>query len=102
MKTVDESKNPDDCNVYKILKLFLTQTENDILRQRYLKGGLSYKEVKDMLYEKLIAFVQPVQTKYKEIADEEIIRLLAKNAERANAIASQKIVDVYKKVGFTL
>jgi len=35
---VEASKNPDECNVYNILKLFLSLEENDVLRQRYLSG----------------------------------------------------------------
>jgi tryptophanyl-tRNA synthetase len=34
-KTVEESKNPDECNVYKILKLFLNEKENKEIRARY-------------------------------------------------------------------
>jgi tryptophanyl-tRNA synthetase len=34
-KGVDEQKDPDTCNVYKILKLFLTEDENVVLRKRY-------------------------------------------------------------------
>jgi tryptophanyl-tRNA synthetase len=35
-QTVEEPKNPDECNVYKICKLFLTPTEDEELRKRYL------------------------------------------------------------------
>lgn len=35
-KTVEEVKNPDECNVYKILKLFLNEQENSDLRNKYL------------------------------------------------------------------
>jgi tryptophanyl-tRNA synthetase len=35
-QTVDESKDPDECNVYNICKLFLTPEEDDILRKKYL------------------------------------------------------------------
>jgi tryptophanyl-tRNA synthetase len=59
---------------------------------------LSYKDAKDALFEKIIAFIAPIQEKYKGIADEDIIAMLANNADRANAIASKKIADVYKKV----
>ncbi|MEI8252958.1 MAG: hypothetical protein WCG25_04340 [bacterium] len=34
-QTVEESKNPDECNVYKILKLFLNEEENIAIRNRY-------------------------------------------------------------------
>jgi tryptophanyl-tRNA synthetase len=37
-QTVEEPKNPDECNVYKILKLFLDEEENIAIRNRYNAG----------------------------------------------------------------
>jgi tryptophanyl-tRNA synthetase len=34
---IEEPKNPDECNVYNILKLFLTDEENKQIREKYLK-----------------------------------------------------------------
>jgi tryptophanyl-tRNA synthetase len=34
-KTVEEPKNPDECNVYNITKLFLTPEEDKELRNKY-------------------------------------------------------------------
>lgn len=99
---IEDPKEPDTCNVFNIMKLLLTAEEESYRRKRYTDGGLSYKEVKDELFVKIMAFVAPIQERYNAITDKEIIALLAKNAERANAIASKKIVDVYKKVGFSL
>ena len=101
-QTVEESKNPDECNVYKICKLFLTPEEDEILRKKYQAWGLSYKDAKEYLYEKILAFVKPIQEKYAKISDQEIIDLLKKNAEKVNKLAEKKIEEVYKKVGFTL
>ena len=101
-QTVEEIKNPDECNVYKICKLFLTPEEDEVLRKRYLAWGLSYRDAKEYLYEKIIAFVQPIQEKYAKISDKEIIDLLKKNAKKVNELAQKKIAEVYKKIGFTL
>jgi len=49
-----------------------------------------------------MAFVTPIQVKYNAITDEEIVTLLAQNADRANALAAKKIQDVYQKVGLSL
>lgn len=99
---VDDPKDPDECNVYNILKLFLDEQEDVALRDKYQAGGLSYKYAKEYLYEKLLAFLAPLQTKYKEISDSDVIDLLTRNVGRANAIASTKINEVYEKIGFTL
>lgn len=101
-QTVEEPKNPDECNVYKILKLFLNDEENTAIRNRYTAWWLSYKEVKDYLYEKIITFLKPIQEKYAQIYDQEITDLLAKNAKIVNEIASKKVEEVYRKIGFKL
>jgi archaellum component FlaC len=59
---------------------------------------LSYKDAKDYLYEKIIAFVKPIQEKYAQISDNAIIDILEKNANKVNMLAQQKIEDVYKKI----
>ncbi|NOZ44700.1 MAG: hypothetical protein GXP45_06235 [bacterium] len=84
------------------MKLFLTEAENKEMRSKYEKGGLSYKYAKDVLFEKLIDFLKPIQDKYAQISDQEIIDMLAKNAKTANEIAQKKIKEVYQKVGFSL
>ena len=80
----------------------MTPEEDEILRKRYQAGGLSYKEAKDYLYEKIINFVKPIQEKYAKISDQEIIDLVQKNTKKVNELAQKKIEEVYKKVGFNL
>lgn len=101
-QTVEEPKNPDECNVYKICKLFLTPTEDEELRKRYLAWGLSFKDAKDYLYEKIVTFLKPIQEKYAKITDKEILDLLSKNAKIVNVIAEKKIEEVYKKIWFNV
>lgn len=101
-QAVEEPKDPDSCNVYKICKLFLTPEEDEKLRKRYELGGLSYKDVKEYLFEKIMEFVKPIQERYAKISDKEITDLLKKNAKKVNELAQKKIEDVYKKIGFSL
>lgn len=101
-KWVEEPKDPDTCNVYNILKLFLTKEEDAIRRKKYTDGGMGYKEVKDFLYEKILEFVKPIQERYNKITDDEIIAIINESTPKAQAIAQQKIEEVYKKVGFIL
>lgn len=101
-QTVDEPKDPDQCNVYAICKLFLTPEEDAALRKRYEMWWLSYKDAKEYLFEKIISFVQPIQERYAKISDKEIIDLLEKNAKKVNEIAQKKIKEIYRKIGFSL
>jgi tryptophanyl-tRNA synthetase len=88
--------------VYQLCKLFLTPEEDEALRAKYLKGWLSFKEAKDYLFEKIMETLTPIQKKYAEISDEEIIKILKKWKESVSPIAEKKVEDVYKKVGFIL
>ncbi|MCK9467430.1 MAG: tryptophan--tRNA ligase [Candidatus Absconditabacterales bacterium] len=101
-QTVEESKNPDECNVYSLCKLFITETEDAELRKKYLAGGLSYKYAKEYLFEKIMDFLRPIQEKYNKISDQEIKDLLTKNAKYVNEISEKKIKDIYDKIGFNL
>lgn len=102
MKTVEEPKNPDENHVYNIVKFFLTPEEDVALREKFLAGGYSYKEAKDYAFEKMWAYLKPLQERYYSISDAEIIDLLEKNAKVVGALAEQKMREVYKKVGLAL
>lgn len=101
LQTIEEPKDPDTCHIYAITRLFLTTDEDTELRKKYTDGGLSFKRAKDYLYEKIEELLSPIQKKYHEITDEQIITMLAANKDKANAIAQDKINEVYKKIGFT-
>ena len=98
MKTVEEPKNPDECNVYNIAKFFLTPEENEARRAQYLAGGYSYKEAKDYAFEKIREYLKPVQEHYRAITDEEIVTLLESNKLKVSSIAEKKVQEVYKKI----
>ena len=91
-KTVEEPKNPDEC------KHLIDAEEDQILREKYLAGGLSYKYAKEYLYEKLSAFLLPLQERFAEISDDEVRKLLQEHSEKVNAIATRKIEEIYQKI----
>ena len=97
---VDEPKDPDACNVYQLLHLFLTPEEDAELRAQYQAWGLSYKYAKEYLYEKMSAMLEPIQQRFAQISDDEITALLEKHSAQAWAIAQTKLDEVYKKIAF--
>lgn len=99
-KPIEEPKDPDTCNVYQLLHLFLIEQEDAELRQKYQNGGLSYKYAKDYLFEKMKERLTPIQQSFDQISDDEITQLLTTHSAKAQAIASQKLDQVYKKIGF--
>ena len=97
----EDPKDPDTCNVYQMLKLFLTEDEKVLRINKYTAWWLHYKIAKDELYERLVVFLKPIQERFAEISDEYVDELLAKNSQIANMRANDKINQVYKAIGFS-
>ena len=81
-KTVEEPKNPDECNVYNITKLFLTPEEDKELRNKYEAGGLSYKYAKEYLFEKMKETLNPIKENFNNISDEEISKIMKEHSKK--------------------
>jgi len=92
------AKNPDECNLYNILKLFLTEEENKTVREKYLTWNFSFKEMKEYLFEKVWNFIEPIQNKYKQLSDDEVIKILEKNEKKANEVANKNMENIYKAI----
>lgn len=65
-------------------------------------SGKGYADLKAGLADALIAFLEPLQKRYRELAADpgEIARLLEVGAERARAVASGTLAKAYERVGF--
>ncbi len=63
---------------------------------------MGYKEVKDMLYEKLTSFLKPIQTAYATFDDDAVIRVINAGTDKVRQMSEYKIADIKKKVGFFL
>lgn len=102
-KAPEEKKNPDETNLYKIHKLFLNLQEDKELRARYENGGLSYKEAKELLVEKISEFVKPYREKYEyyQSRPEEVHEVLEEGGKKAKARAEETMKNVRKQIGLT-
>ena len=98
---VEEPKDPDQCNVYKIYRLFLTKAENEALRRRYFAGGLGYGTVKEELFVIIRDYFAPYAARRAELlADPEgVRRILATGADKARSVARKTMFKVRKKAG---
>jgi len=98
---VEEPKDPDACNVYKIYRLFLNKEEDEALRARYRAGGLGFGEVKQELFEKIRDTFAPYAEKRRELLDnpDSIREALRQGAEKARYVATRTMRKVRKKSG---
>ncbi|MEI7688901.1 MAG: tryptophan--tRNA ligase [Candidatus Nomurabacteria bacterium] len=103
-KSPDEPKNPEECNIFAIHKLFLKGDDLENLKKRYLSGGLGYKESKDMLYEEIISFIKPMRDKreYYEKHIDEVKNILKEGGKKAKQNVSDKMNIIRNNVGVNL
>jgi len=102
-KPVEEPKNPDECNVFAIYRLFAAPDQLADMADRYRKGGLGYGEVKKELVDMIWNYFEPYREKRAAlIADKERLRkILDEGADKARYHALKTLRKVRKKVGVT-
>lgn len=99
-KGVEESKDPESCIVYNIHKLFLSESEQRELADKYKAGGMGYGDAKKMLLETFLDHFGPMRTKREELVKKGAIEdVLADGAKRASGIATKTMEKVRKAVG---
>lgn len=103
-KTPEEPKDPDTCSVYGLLSVVLPEVELAGLRMHYLASGaegISYKEAKELLADRLVQLVEPIQARYQELQSnpEKVEQILSQGAEKARAIAIPFLEKVKDRVG---
>ncbi|MDR1606798.1 MAG: tryptophan--tRNA ligase [Deltaproteobacteria bacterium] len=100
-RAVDEPKDPDNCNLFAISKLFLSDAAVAELRERYLKPGLKYGEVKKELVEIIWNFFAPYRQAREDLAKRpDFIRdVMREGAQKASRVAQETMEVVRVKVG---
>ena len=99
---VEESKNPETCNVFAIYSLFAPAISIQELRKKYLSGGMGYGYAKQLLFDLILERFKTERTKfdYYHQNPEEVNVALAKGAEKARKVANEVLLRVRNKVGY--
>lgn len=99
-----EVKDPETCNIFALHKLFLSEEKLSDLRSRYTKGGLSYKESKEMLLEEILDLVGPMR-KLRSMYENDLDKMreiLDKGAKKARLLVDEKMKIIRDKVGVNI
>jgi tryptophanyl-tRNA synthetase len=98
---VDQPKNPDSCSLFALYRLFSSPEDLADMRERYLKPGLRYGDVKKELAEKMWIYFEPYRQKREELTRDPVyVRGVLKNgAEKARAIAEKTLKLVRDRTG---
>jgi len=100
-KGIDEKKNPEDYNLYKIFKLFATSEEDIEIREMFEKGGVGYAEIKKYVAGVINDYLREMRERRKELENngDYVLEILEKGGKIARERAEKKMVEVRKKVG---
>lgn len=96
-KKPDEPKDPDTCNIYALHKLFLNKNDLEILRDRYIKGTIGYKESKDLLFDAIINLIKPMREKRESYAKNlDLVREILNDGAQKTKIEIKKKMNIIR------
>ncbi|MBP9765888.1 MAG: tryptophan--tRNA ligase [Candidatus Pacebacteria bacterium] len=106
-KLPNEKKDPDENNIYKIHKLFLSKEEDRVLRDKFINSDTApygYKEAKDELLNTVLNYFKDMKKKYDHYTatssgKKEILSIIKNGAKNANKKAEETIKKVRKDTG---
>ncbi|MEK7514664.1 MAG: tryptophan--tRNA ligase [Patescibacteria group bacterium] len=101
---VNDAKDPETDKVFALHKLFSDKNSLMELGEKYRKGGIGYKESKEILIKSVSMCVAPLREKRAKIAQDRqgVTDMLEEAGKRAYAHAEEKMKEVREKVGLTL
>lgn len=99
---LEEPKNPDTCNVFKLYSLLGTPEQTEDIRGKYLAGGFGYGHAKKALLELILERFATERERYQYYTDhqDEVEQKLLEGAEKAAKVAEIRLADVRRKLGF--
>ncbi len=103
-KGVDDVKDPQSCNVFKIFSVLATSEASAELAEKYRKGGYGYGHAKMDLLEIIKGRFGPSRERYEDLMKRpaDLIDVLKLGSQRAQAIAQAKLTQLHKVIGFVL
>ena len=100
-RAVSEVKDPDNCNLFALYRLFAPDERIAEMRARYLRPGLKYVEVKKELLELIWNHFAPHRLRRAELVrDPDTLRdILKAGAGRARRVAEETMAEARRRVG---
>jgi tryptophanyl-tRNA synthetase len=98
---VEDPKDPDTCNLFALLKLFMAPERLAEIRDLYINGGAAYGHIKQELFELIRDYYVDARLKKKELlGNPDYLReILAKGADKAREKATVTLDTVRERVG---
>lgn len=99
---LEEPKNPDTCNAFKIYQLLASTEQTETMRQNYLKGGYGYGHAKTALLNLILDKYKEPRSKYNQLmANPKHIEMeLAVGEQKATKLANDKLLQIRTFLGY--
>jgi tryptophanyl-tRNA synthetase len=96
-----EPKDPDRSVLYAILKLFCDAETQAYWADRFRRGGLGYREVKQAIFDKFMEKFGPARTRREELIKqpEYVDEILKRGVEQARAVGLPLVREVREAMG---
>ena len=99
---LEDSKNPDACNVFNIYKLLASEQKVREMRNKYVSGGYGFGHAKQELFEEILESFEAQRSKYFSLMENksEIDQILHEGSLKARNTASNVLKRVRAKLGY--
>lgn len=99
---LEEPKNPDTCNVFKLFSLLADENQISEMRANYLKGGYGYGHSKTELLNLILTKFASPREKYNLYMNDKALldKKLSIGAEKARIVAKETLKRVRGKLGY--
>ncbi len=99
---LEDSKNPDTCNVFNLYKLLASDQKVGEMRDKYVAGGYGFGHAKQELFEEILKSFEVQRSKYFSLMEnkDEIDQILSEGSLKARNTASNVLKRVRAKLGY--
>jgi tryptophanyl-tRNA synthetase len=99
---LEQPKNPDTCNAFKLFALLANAADTKDMREKYLKGRFGYGHAKTALFELILERFKNERIAYNNFMSDkaELDKKLLHGAEKARKIARPILKRVREKLGY--
>lgn len=99
---LEEPKDAENCNVFKLYKLLASSSQITKLKKKYEAGNFGYGYAKTELFELICHKYKAEREKFNYLMENKTIieQELQKGAEKARVIANEVLVRVRKNIGY--
>jgi tryptophanyl-tRNA synthetase len=100
-KGLEDPKDPENCNVVALFKLFADANQLKAMKDNYRAGNYGYGHAKQELFELMWEYFEPMRQRREELKNnlDYVWDILRKGGEKAREEAEKNMVKVRKAVG---